>query len=129
MSTGTVSEQAQFRCFLSYQPVGEPFQRFHLYLCAPQLTKGFLGSVHFQMAVRSPQGGFQFGKICSAQQVIHACPHLVAPGGTIGKGLSRSRMIRIADGLSSCVKVCRDHFGKALHREPLPWRSSFFNRK
>ena len=67
------------------------------------------------MAVRSTQGGFQFGKICSAQQVIHACPHLVAPGGTIGKGLPRSRMIRIADGLSSCVKVCRDHFGKALH--------------
>ena len=88
----------QGRCFCLYQPVREPFQCFHLYLCAAQLTKGFLWGTHFQVSVRRPQRSFQLGKICCAQQVVHFGAHLVAPVGTISKRLPGGRVVGIADG-------------------------------
>ena len=101
--------------FCLYQPVREPFQCFHLYLCAAQLTKGFLWGTHFQVSVRRPQRSFQLGKICCAQQVVHFGAHLVAPVGTISKRLPGGRVVGIADGFGGGVKVCRDHIRKALH--------------
>ena len=92
----------QGRCFCLYQPVREPFQCFHLYLCAAQLTKGFLWGTHFQVSVRRPQRSFQLGKICGAQQVVHFGAHLVAPVGTISKRLPGGRVVGIADGFARC---------------------------
>ena len=95
----------QGRCFCLYQPVREPFQCFHLYLCAAQLTKGFLWGTHFQVSVRRPQCSFQLRVVGRAQQMAHSFPHGIAQFCTLGKRLPRGGNVLLPYSLKGTVQV------------------------